>query len=274
MPTLLDNTSERVIEEHYVRSRGSYLIYLMHIATYRFAALELKGKRVLDLGCGTGYGTALLADTCETVCGVDISDEAIGYAHGRYVAPNLSYEIIEKIENGRRMRFENASFDAVISFQVIEHVQDIAAYLSEVKRVLKPGGLFVVATPDRATRLLPGQRPWNQFHLTEYSSSQFVELLSRQFCGIRLMHMSGTASVIGMELARTRRLKWLTLPFTFPFAPEWWRRAGLAWLKRIERSKSKPDNAAATAPFDFDERDIQIGRGLAPSLNLIAIMSA
>ena len=266
--TLPANTSERVIEEHYVQSRDSYLIYLMHIATYRFAAPYLAGGKVLDLGCGTGYGSALLADNCASVCGVDISHEAVDYARAKYAAPGLSYETIAKIENGSRMRFADASFDAVISFQVIEHVADIPSYLNEVRRVLKPGGVFIVATPDRATRLLPLQRPWNLYHLKEYSDTQFEALFTPYFSKVEVLHMSGTRRVIDIELKRTQMVKWLTLPFTFPFAPEWWRAGGLALMKRIKGTAA----AAAPAPFDFDISDIQIGKGLAPSLNLIAVM--
>jgi 2-polyprenyl-3-methyl-5-hydroxy-6-metoxy-1,4-benzoquinol methylase len=270
MSSLPANTSERVIEEHYVRSRDSYLIYLMHVATYRFAAPYLIGKTVLDLGCGTGYGSALLAGDCASVTGVDISAEAIGYARAKYAAPGLAYDTIDKIEHGSRLRFADASFDAVISFQVIEHVADVPSYLLEVKRLLKPGGVFIVATPDRATRLLPLQRPWNLYHLKEYSHTQFEALFTPYFANVEVLHMSGTRRVIDIELKRTRLVKWLTLPFTFPFAPEWLRSAGLALMKRVKGTPALPD--AAPAPFDFDERDIQIGKDLTPSLNLVAVM--
>ena len=82
--------------------------------------------------------------------------------------------------------------------------------------------------------------------------------------------MSGTRRVIDIELKRTKAVKWLTLPFTFPAAPEWWRSGGLALMKRV---KGQPDGPSAmAAPFDFSESDIQIGKDLSPSLNLIAVM--
>jgi ubiquinone/menaquinone biosynthesis C-methylase UbiE len=270
MSTLPANTSERVIEEHYVQSRDSYLIYLMHVATYRFAAPYLAGARVLDLGCGTGYGTAMLAEQCASICGVDISTEAIDYARSRYSKPGLQYETIDKIERGSRLRFDDASFDAVISFQVIEHVADVPSYLAEIARLLKPGGVFICATPDRATRLLPGQRPWNLYHLKEYSNSQFGALFRPRFSEVDVLQMSGSPEVIDIELRRTAKVRWLTLPFTFPMAPEWLRSGGLAMLKRLQ-GKAAPRPAQA-GPFDFDETDIHIGKDLAPSLNLIAVM--
>ncbi len=270
MSTLPANTSERVIEEHYVQSRDSYLIYLMHVATYRFAEPYLAGAKVLDLGCGTGYGTAMLAGKCEAICGVDISDEAIAYARSRYNKPGLDYATIDKIERGSRLRFDDASFDAVISFQVIEHVADVPSYLAEIARLLKPGGVFICATPDRATRLLPLQRPWNLYHLKEYSNTQFAALFTPFFTQVDVLQMSGTRRVIDGELKRTAMVRWLTLPFTFPLAPEWLRTSGLALLKRLQGKGS--DKPAQAGPFDFDESDIQIGKDLAPSLNLIAVM--
>ena len=270
MSTLPANTSERVIEEHYVQSRDSYLIYLMHVATYRFAEPYLAGAAVLDLGCGTGYGTAMLAGKCTAICGVDISSEAIDYARSRYSKQGVHFETIDKIEGGSRLHFRDGSFDAVISFQVIEHVADVPSYLAEVVRLLKPGGRFICATPDRATRLLPLQRPWNLYHLKEYSNTQFAALFASRFADVEVMQMSGSRNVIDIELKRTAMVRWLTLPFTFPLAPEWLRSSGLALMKRVQ-AKSGPKSAPA-GPFDFDESNLHIGKDLAPSLNLIAVM--
>jgi 2-polyprenyl-3-methyl-5-hydroxy-6-metoxy-1,4-benzoquinol methylase len=157
------NTGERVVAEHYVRTRESYLIYIMHIVTYNYARSYVIGKDVLDMGCGTGYGTALIADSCLSISGVDISDEAIAYAKEKYQHPNLAYKTIHKVEDAP-LPFADQKFDVVLSFQVIEHISDTRTYLTEIQRVLKPGGVFIVATPDRSTRLLPFQRPWNRYH--------------------------------------------------------------------------------------------------------------
>jgi SAM-dependent methyltransferase len=269
MPQLPRNTGERVIEEHYLRSRESYLIYLMHVATYDYALPSVSGKDVLDLGCGTGYGTAHIAGKCASICGVDVSDEAIMYASQKYHAPNLTFKTIGKIGD-EPLPFADAAFDVILSFQVIEHILDTNAYLEEIHRVLKPGGIFIVATPDRYSRLLPGQRPWNRFHVTEYSCSSLVKLLSARFPEPLILRMSGTRAVIDAELKRTRRLMWLTLPFTFPFVPDWFRVRGLDFLKGLQARWSRGTEEVEPS-YDFDKTDVHIGKGLFPSVNLIAV---
>jgi SAM-dependent methyltransferase len=269
MSRLPKNTGERVIEEHYMCSRESYLIYLMHVATYDYILAYVTGKHVLDLGCGTGYGTARIAGKCASICGVDISDEAITYATQKYHAPNLTYRTIRKIED-KRLPFADATFDVIISFQVIEHISDTETFLDEVCRLLKPSGLVIVATPDRSTRLLPAQRPWNRYHVTEYSDSSLVKLLSSRFPEPKLLRMSGRKAVIDIELKRTRYLKWLTLPITFPLAPEWLRLHGLDFLKRLNMKRSQ--KIVETEPsYEFSENDIFIGENIYPSVNLIAL---
>jgi SAM-dependent methyltransferase len=270
MSTLPKNTSERVIEEHYLRSRESYLIYLMHVATYNNAIKYISGKEVLDLGCGTGYGTALVADKCASICGVDISDEAIAYATNKYSAPHLFYRTIRKVEDAP-LPFGDKSFDVVLSFQVIEHIADPTTYLEEIGRVLRPGGVFIVATPDRNTRLLPLQRPWNKFHVHEYSGQELVGLVSRYFGEVKLVNMSGTRSVLDMELIRTKWLMWLTLPFTIPLVPETFRILGLDFLMRLRNRCAHAHSDNGPSAYEFDINDIHIGEGLSPSVNLIAI---
>lgn len=270
MSTQLSNTSERVIEEHYVQSCESFLIYLMHVATYNSAVSYVTGKAVLDMGCGSGYGTASIADKCAFICGVDISAEAVAYATEKFKAGNLTYKTISKVEDAP-LPFADESFDVVLSFQVIEHIADPSVYLQEISRVLKKNGVFIVATPDRSTRLLPMQRPWNKFHVHEYAGVEFASLLSRHFADVQILTMSGTPSVLEMELKRTKRMMWLTLPFTFPFAPEWLRLLGLGFLKRLQAMGARNVAEAKKPVFDFDVSDVHIGKDLAPSVNLIAI---
>lgn len=270
MQTLPKNTSERVIEEHYQLTRESYLIYLMHVATYNYALKYTSGKTVLDFGCGTGYGTAIIADNCASICGVDISDEAVAYSNDKYRRDNLAFQTIRKIEDAP-LPFGDASFDVVLSFQVIEHIPDTLTYLEEILRVLKPGGTFIAATPDRHTRLLPLQRPWNKFHVHEYSDKELVGLVSRYFRDVQILNMSAAWPILDMELKRTKRLMWFTLPFTFPLAPEKYRILGLDFLKRLKGICSHKPNNLAHSTYEFDIKDIHIDTGLSPSLNLIVV---
>ena len=272
-------TSERLVVDDVPSGRDDYLIYLIHVATYEFARPLITGRRVLDFGCGTGYGTHRLSGDSASIVGVDVADDAVHFAASRYEASNLSFQAIRPIE-AAPLPFPDGSFDVVLSFQVIEHVTDPDRYLGEVVRVLSDGGMLVIATPDRSTRLLAGQRPWNRYHRVEYDQTELERLLSTRFGQVEVNTMSGERDLVDGEIRRTRRLRWVTLPFTFPRAPEAWRQAGLAGLDRaksaIARSgahtTSLPSDAPQPAPYD--ESALRIGRGLQPSVTLVAVAGA
>jgi SAM-dependent methyltransferase len=262
-------TGERMVEELYRNTPERYLIYLFHIITYKFARSYITGGRVLDYGCGSGYGTHDIAPACDNIVGVDIAQDAIDYASIRYRADNLSFRRIDPAERAP-LPFDDASFDVVLSFQVIEHVPDIQPYLSEIRRVLKHGGIFFCATPDRSTRLLPWQKPFNVWHVREYSARGLEKALSRYFPVPELLRMGGRRDVLAIEMRRTRKLKWLTLPLTLPFVPESLRKGGLMLLKGLA-GPGGPRVSSHTNKFAFTESDLTIERNANPSVNLIAI---
>ena len=265
----LEPTGERMVEEFYRNSAENYLIYLFHKATYNFSKSYVVGRRILDYGCGSGYGTHHMSAYCDSIVGVDIAADAIEYARAHYRADNLSYRCIEPADSSP-LPFDDASFDTVLSFQVIEHLEDVAPYLSEIRRVLTPGGIFVCATPDRSTRLLPGQKPWNMWHIREYDVQGLKRTLSTYFPAPELLQMGGRPDVLNIELRRTRKLMWLMLPVTLPIVPEGIRVAILKLLKRLAgQSRRAPELTAME--FSFDESNLTIAAGLTPSVNLIAI---
>jgi ubiquinone/menaquinone biosynthesis C-methylase UbiE len=265
----LEPTGERMIEEFYIDSPQNYLIYLFHIATYKFVLEQVTGMRVLDYGCGSGYGTHYVAASCKSIVGVDIADDAIGYAKSHYKADNLAYQHIARADQAP-LPFQDEEFDVVISFQVIEHISDIDPYLSEIRRVLKPGGVFVCATPDRSSRLLQLQKPWNMWYIHEYDAKGFEQALISYFSSVEVLCMGGTKSVLDIEIKRTKRLMWLTLPVTMPFIPEVIRISSLKLLKKLAGLGKKKDQKASKV-FHFGEKDLVIAPKLSPSVNLIAI---
>jgi SAM-dependent methyltransferase len=268
----LEPTGERVIEEFYLNSPTNYLIYLFHKITYNFARDYVSNKHVLDYGCGSGYGTHYMASHCKNIVGVDIASDAIEYAKGHYTAHNLDYKCIESADRSP-LPFSDASFDTVISFQVIEHIVDPRPYLDEIKRVLKPGGFFICATPDRRSRLLPSQKPWNMWHVREYDPVRFKAQLAKHFENINLLQMGGRQEVIALEILRTRRLAWLTLPITLPFIPEAIRIGGLRLLKQFSGQGRLTHTASTKSIYDFpfNESDLKIAPNIMPSVNLIAV---
>ena len=276
-----ESTSERMDETSSYRNPGDYLIYLFHIAAYRFAAARVQGMTVLDYGCGTGYGSRHLARVAESVTGVDVSTSAIDYARSRYPGDRLSFDVIRPVEQGP-LPFADASFDAVVSFQVIEHVPSPDLYLAEAARVLRTGGLFLCATPDRGTRLRPAQRPWNRWHLDEFSPDALREVASKHFEVEELLSMTAPPEVVDLELQRCATLRRVTTPFTFRGAPEWWRSRGLGVLARAQgivdraRQHVREDDAPvsvenAPSTFGFDASQVEISASASPSTNIVLV---
>ena len=263
----LDPTGERMVVDQYQSSVEEHVIYLMHVAAYGFAEQFAHGKRVLDYGCGSGYGAARLAEKAREVNAVDVSLEAITYARIHFSRPNLTFA---RISTTGRLPFPDGVFDTIVSLQVLEHINDTAHYLSEVRRLLAPGGCLVLVTPNRANRLLPMQRPWNRWHVYEYSERTLRKTLIQYFVNVQVQHMSGQPEVIRAELRRWHKLKWLTLPATLPIIPDSLRIIMLNGLHALRRVRMKPRGRRG---FTFDESSIAIGEELRPSMNLVAVAS-
>lgn len=132
-----------------------------------------KKDKVLDIACGEGWGSAILAQTARKVVGADISAEFIKQAKNRYNFTNLSFET----HNALQTSFENESFDAVISMETIEHMEDDKRFLSEMHRIIRTGGFFIISTPQSSTNFIP----LIPYHIREYSLKDFKELLSEFF---------------------------------------------------------------------------------------------
>lgn len=157
-------------------------LWAEHIARYGFAAKLATAKRVLDLGCGTGYGTAELAKHATEAIGVDVAADAIDYAKGHYRAARF-VEV-----SALDLPFADASFDLVTSFELIEHLSDARALLREARRVLHPVGLFVVSTPNKLYYAESrGESGPNPFHQREYEYAEFGELLREFFPHVTLL---------------------------------------------------------------------------------------
>jgi SAM-dependent methyltransferase len=175
-----------------------YCLSLIHLKAYETAAELAKGKRVLDLGCNNGYGTEIISRKAARVTGVDVSPRSIGAARVR--CPSIEFQLVD----GTTLPFPDASFDAVVSFQVVEHIEDPLPYLAEIRRVLTPDGFAVFTTPNREIRLSPGMKPWNEFHVREYSGSELSELLHRYFGTVEVRSLRGTNELERVELRRVR----------------------------------------------------------------------
>jgi ubiquinone/menaquinone biosynthesis C-methylase UbiE len=150
-----------------------------HLHRYAIAIDLVKGKNVLDIACGEGYGANLLAQHAAHVTGADIDSTTIANAKSKYCRENLSF-LTCSVEN---IPFPDTHFDAVVSFETIEHTTNHEKMLQEIKRVLKPDGVLIISTPDKKN-YSEGRNFVNNFHVKELAKNEFAELLKPLFLNI------------------------------------------------------------------------------------------
>jgi 2-polyprenyl-3-methyl-5-hydroxy-6-metoxy-1,4-benzoquinol methylase len=178
----LENTGERMIPEFH--SGG--LIYAEHLTRYKSAQALVKDKTVLDIACGSGYGSHLLSKVAKKVYGVDIDEDTVRYAKEHYGAKNIDY----KTGDGINIPIEKNSVDVVVTFETIEHIPDYKKFIAEVKRVLKPDGLAIVSTPNDL-EFAEG----NHFHVHEFQYDELVYLLKKDFANVDSYYQATWKSV-------------------------------------------------------------------------------
>jgi ubiquinone/menaquinone biosynthesis C-methylase UbiE len=172
----LQFTGERVVE-----GKTPDRIWVDHVARYEFAANYVKGKTVLDIACGTGYGSKILIEkNAEKVFGIDLSKESIDFAAENYTGDGLKFMVGDIYE----IDFPDNYFDIIVSFETIEHVNDNQKAFSELSRVLNPEGKLIISSPNRKLTS-PGRSindlPNNAFHEIEYTPKEFALILSKYF---------------------------------------------------------------------------------------------
>lgn len=154
--------------------------YYLHLNRYRFASSFVKDKLCLDAGCGVGYGSAYLVRKGATkVIGGDKSEDALSYARNT-AETSLNGALEFKLLNATSLPFADNSFDAVVSFEVIEHVKDYERFLSEIHRVLRRGGKLILSTPNRETGAFMFKTDW-KYHAHEFSKEELLGLVDKYF---------------------------------------------------------------------------------------------
>ena len=211
LPLTGERTLPDVPEENYW--------YRRHLVVYEWIAERVVGKRVVDMACGEGYGSNVLAGSAASVVGVDANPEAHEHARLRYVHDNLRFER-DLVET-----FSEAS-DAVVFLQTIEHVQDAGAILEHFKSMLAPGGAAYVSTPNLLTLAPPGaEKSDNPWHVHEYRAEEFRRLCEAHFPRVELLGLFHARKLRAHELAiklgwdRVHKRLRLTRPFYDRFTP-------------------------------------------------------
>ena len=151
-------------------------IWYEHWHRYAFVAGIVRGLRVLDAACGEGYGSFLLAHTAAQVTGIDISADAVAHARERYAVGNL--EFVGGSVTG--LPLPDACVDVIVSFETIEHLSPQREMLAEFRRVLTPGGVLVISSPNRPVYNEAGEIE-NHFHVGELDRAELKALLDPAF---------------------------------------------------------------------------------------------
>lgn len=186
-------TGERVIPE----LPELRVTFLQSLAAYEHAAPLAAGTRVLDCGCGEGYGTALLAERATLSVGLDREPEVVAYATAKYREADRAAFVAASAD---QLPFAEASFDVIVCFQVLEHLPDPLAFLHEVRRLLAPGGVFMLTTPNL---LVTGARP-NPHHVHDYTPNDLRALLERVFDDVELRGVFAGAQVAAYRAKNDR----------------------------------------------------------------------
>ena len=161
-----------------------------HLSRYRFAQPLVKGRLALDLGCGTGYGAAILAESARQVLGLDISKESVAFARGKYVAPNVEFFV----SDCNHLAVRSGSIDTVVCMEVIEHLPDQETLMEEVCRVLRPEGILVISTPNRIY-YTEERNEVNPFHVREFDFPEFSAFLKSYFEWVEIAFQNHVSSI-------------------------------------------------------------------------------
>jgi SAM-dependent methyltransferase len=205
---------ERVVPENYKNNR---LLFYYHWARYAYARSFLtRGDAVVDIACGSGYGTYELAAIAGQVTGVDVSEEAINYARVRFASGNIKYVLgdASKIDS-----IVSERVDAVVSFETIEHLDGSAQqlFVRGVASRLAEKGIFIVSTPNTLI-YSQGQPTTNRFHAHELTPDEFKALLEQHF---EVVLLFGQRKFSG---STAKGISLLAANFLFTFVRGAWRR--------------------------------------------------
>jgi ubiquinone/menaquinone biosynthesis C-methylase UbiE len=211
-------TGERVVINDVVKKNYGDVLE-EHLNRYRLAQKYVKDKRVLDAACGAGYGSKMLqAARASHVLGVDIDEASLSNVRKTYGHDQIDYAY----GNVNKLELEDKSFDVVVSFETIEHIDDGSVWIKESSRLLKDDGIFIVSTPNRSIANPSAyfvEQPRTHYHKYEYTIVELVGELLKEYDILELYGQTFTTDYVAFQtqiIRKARNLGAASTPYTNP----------------------------------------------------------